>query len=150
MQETTVKNGNQIWRTMNRTDSYQLNFVANYNRTFGKHTIGALFSVERSERNYEYVRYYREDPLEVNNGEWNTATGKMDGLTERSESGLLSYIGRVNYSYNDRYMMEFLVRSDASTKFAPSNYWGVFPSLSLGWVVSEENWFKEKIHWLEY
>ena len=76
LQETTVKNGNQIWRTMNRTDSYQLNFVANYNRTFGKHTIGALFSVERSERNYEYVRYYREDPLEVNNGEWNTATGK--------------------------------------------------------------------------
>lgn len=150
LQETTVKNGNQIWRTMNRTDSYQLNFVANYNRTFGKHTIGALFSVERSERNYEYVRYYREDPLEVNNGEWNTATGKMDGLTERSESGLLSYIGRVNYSYNDRYMMEFLVRSDASTKFAPSNYWGVFPSLSLGWVVSEENWFKEKIQWLEY
>ena len=135
---------------MNRTDSYQLNFVANYNRTFAKHTIGALFSVERSERNYEYVRYYREDPLEVNNGEWNTATGKMDGLTERSESGLLSYIGRVNYSYNDRYMMEFLVRSDASTKFAPSNYWGVFPSLSLGWVVSEENWFKEKIQWLEY
>lgn len=93
---------------MNRTDSYQLNFVANYNRTFGKHTIGALFSVERSERNYEYVRYYREDPLEVNNGEWNTATGKMDGLTERSESGLLSYIGRVNYSYNDRYMMDSL------------------------------------------
>lgn len=75
---------------------------------------------------------------------------QMDGLTERSESGLLSYIGRVNYSYNDRYMMEFLVRSDASTKFAPSNYWGVFPSLSLGWVVSEENWFKEKIQWLEY
>ncbi len=34
LQETTVKNGNQIWRTMNRTDSYQLNFVANYNRTF--------------------------------------------------------------------------------------------------------------------
>lgn len=72
----------------------------------------------------------------------------MDGLTERSESGLLSYIGRVNYSYNDRYMMEFLVRSDASTKFAPSNYWGVFPSLSLGWVVSEENWFKEKYNGL--
>ena len=63
---------------------------------------------------------------------------------------MLSYIGRVNYSYADRYLLEFLIRSDASTKFAPENYWGVFPSLSLGWVVSEESWFKEHVKGIDF
>lgn len=150
LQKVTVKNGNRIFRSMSRSDNYQLNFVANYNRTFGKHSIGALFSIEKSESNYEMVQYLREDPLDFSNGEWNTATGKMDGKTDRTESGLLSYIGRVNYAYNDRYMLEFLIRSDASTKFAPANYWGVFPSISAGWVISEESWFKDHVKWVDY
>lgn len=60
----------------------------------------------------------------------------------RSESGTLSYIGRVNYKYSNRYLAQFLIRSDASTKFAPENYWGTFPTGSLGWVVSEEKFFQ--------
>lgn len=143
-------NGNRLLRDMERTESYQMNFNIMYNRTFGKHTVGALFSIERTESENEKVRFWREAPLLVDNGQSNSATGSKDGETTRSEAGNLSYIGRVNYSYADRYLAEFLIRSDASTKFAPENYWGVFPSLSLGWVMSEEAWFKEKLPWVDF
>ncbi|MBQ7513011.1 MAG: SusC/RagA family TonB-linked outer membrane protein, partial [Prevotella sp.] len=59
-------------------------------------------------------------------------------------------IGRLNYSYMDKYLFEFLLRADASTKFAPENYWGTFPSVSAGWVMSEENWFKKTFPWIDF
>lgn len=62
----------------------------------------------------------------------------------------MSYIGRINYAYQDRYLAEFLIRADASTKFAPENRWGYFPSGSLGWVMSEESWFRDKVHWIDF
>jgi len=62
---------------------------------------------------------------------------------------MLSYIGRFNYSFADKYLFEFLIRSDASTKFAPANYWGIFPSFSAGWVVSEEE-FMQNTDWVDY
>jgi TonB-linked SusC/RagA family outer membrane protein len=121
-----------------------------YERQFGKHNVSALFSVEKSESEYEKVRYYKDDPLSFTNGQSNTATGTADGETTRTESGLLSYIGRFNYSYADKYLFEFLFRSDASTKFAPENYWGSFPSFSAGWVISEEGFFKDNVNWMDY
>ena len=68
----------------------------------------------------------------------------------KGESGSLSYLGRVAYSYADRYMLQFIFRSDASTKFAPENYWGFFPGISAGWIMSEESWFKRSLPWFEF
>jgi len=146
----TVKNGNRILRDGDRGDTYQLNFNTMYERSFGKHNISALFSIEKSESEYEKVRYYKDEPLIFTNGQSNTATGTADGETTRTESGLLSYIGRLNYSYADKYLFEFLFRSDASTKFAPENYWGSFPSFSAGWVISQEGFFKDHVNWVDF
>ncbi|MCS2765607.1 TonB-dependent receptor [Bacteroides thetaiotaomicron] len=71
-------------------------------------------------------------------------------VTLKGESGSLSYLGRVAYSYADRYMLQFIFRSDASTKFAPENYWGFFPGISAGWITSEESWFKRSLPWFEF
>jgi TonB-linked SusC/RagA family outer membrane protein len=146
----TVKNGNRLLRDGDRGDTYQLNFYAMYERSFGRHNVSALYSVERTESEYEKVRYYKDDVLPFTNGQSNTATGTADGETTRTESGLMSYIGRFNYSFADRYLFEFLIRSDASTKFAPENYWGTFPSFSAGWVLSEEGFFKDKVNWIDF
>jgi len=146
----TVKNGNRLLRDGDRSDTYQLNFNGMYERTFGKHYVSGLFSVEKTESEDEFVRYYKDDPLSFTNGQSNTATGLADGQTTRTESGLLSYIGRFNYSYADKYLFEFLFRSDASTKFAPANYWGSFPSFSAGWVISEEGFFKNNVNFMDY
>lgn len=151
MQVHNLSNGDaQINRTMLRSDNYQMNFTASYNRDFGLHSVGALFSIEKSEAESEYMYGMITDPLPFNNGQSNTATGEKTLEWARSESGTLSYIGRINYAYANKYLLEFLIRSDASTKFAPENYWGVFPSFSAGWVMSEENWFRKALPWVNF
>ncbi|MCF0243611.1 MAG: TonB-dependent receptor [Bacteroidaceae bacterium] len=148
----TLNNGNMLYRTMTRTDNYQMNFTLNYARDFGKHHVGALFSIEKSEAESEYLEGQRTDPYAFVDGtySYNDATGERTTVFNRSESGTLSYIGRVNYAYDNKYLFEALVRSDASTKFAPENYWGTFPAFSGGWVMSEESWFRDNVKWIDY
>lgn len=144
----TLDNGNLLARSMNKTDNYQMNLTVSYARQFGLHNVSGLFSIEKAESEYEYLTGTVADPYSFTDGQSTSAASGADQTTTfgRTESGMLSYIGRLNYSYADKYLFEFLLRSDASTKFAPSNYWGVFPSWSVGWVLSEENWFdKEKL-----
>ena len=117
----TVANGNFLSRSSVRTDNYQINFTAQYGRDFGQHHVQALFSIEKSEAESEYQTTQREAPYEFTTGQYNSATGELSGVFTRSESGSLSYIGRINYAYADKYLFEFLLRSDASTKFAPKN-----------------------------
>ena len=151
LQKMTISNGTaQLNRSMVRTDNYQMNFTAAYNRDFGLHSVGALFSIEKSEAESEYLYGQRNDPYSFTNGQSNGADGDIDMNFKRFESGTLSYIGRFNYAYANKYLFEFLIRSDASTKFAPENYWGVFPSFSAGWVMSEENWFKKALPWVDF
>ena len=149
----TIANGDpsQLNRSMTRTDNYQMNFTASYNRDFGKHSVGALFSIEKSEAESEYLYAMVSDPYSFTTDQSNSAEANTQVITfTRSESGTLSYIGRINYAYDNKYLAEFLIRSDASTKFAPENYWGVFPSGSLGWVMSEEQWFKKALPWVDF
>src|SRR5690606_7595117 len=119
----------------------QYNFFLTYEKQFGKHNVSGLFSVERGEAKGQQEDVWKSDPLETTNGQFGTAFGEIDGRTFAYESGSLGYIGRANYRYDEKYLAEFLFRTDASTKFAPENYWGKFYSASVGWVVSEEDFF---------
>ena len=139
-------------RTMTRTDNYQANFQLNYARDFGKHSVGAMFAIERSESESEYLTGLVTDPY-VFGTEQSNGVGPNSEMTTtftRYEAGSLSYLGRVNYAYDNKYLLELLVRSDASTKFAPDNYWGYFPSVSAGWVISQENWFRDNVSWVDF
>ncbi|HEX2682320.1 MAG TPA: SusC/RagA family TonB-linked outer membrane protein, partial [Ferruginibacter sp.] len=115
-------------------------------RTFGEHTVGAVFSGERAKNTFDDNYQIYENPTTGYNGTSVTAgtLNPQNSFTLRSESGTMSYFGRVSYSFKNRYFAQFLFRSDASSKFAPVNYWGFFPSLSVGWVISDENFFKAK------
>ncbi|MDR0988818.1 MAG: SusC/RagA family TonB-linked outer membrane protein [Prevotellaceae bacterium] len=150
----SVSNGNLLQRTMSRSDNYQLNFTVDYSRRFGAHDVSAMFGIERSEAETEDMKTVVSDPLSFTDGQTNSALdtdpSQYPKYFGRSESGKLSYIGRLSYSYADKYLLQFLVRSDASTKFAPENYWGVFPSVSAGWVMSEESWFKKHVHGIDF
>ena len=148
----TISNGSPSFlsRNTNRTDNYQINFNVSYNRDFGQHHVGALFSIERSEAENEYLYGYVSDPYPFTTGQSKSAEANTKIVTfTRAESGTLSYIGRANYAYADKYLLEFLLRSDASTKFAPENYWGTFPSASIGWVLSKESWLADR-HGIDY
>jgi TonB-linked SusC/RagA family outer membrane protein len=138
----TWDNGNRLYYSNDNSESQQLNFTTNYSRRFGLHNVSALFSVEKSESSNEQQDVWKESPIANTNGQFGSAFGTIDGRTSGNESGALGYIGRANYSYADKYLAEFLFRTDASTRFAPENYWGRFYSASFGWVVSNENFFK--------
>ncbi|WP_321425963.1 TonB-dependent receptor [uncultured Bacteroides sp.] len=133
-------------------ENRQMNFYVNYDRSFGQHNITGMLSAERTDASFT-KKFYLYDTPNVPYLGTSTSAGILNAgnsYTSKSESGTLSYLGRFTYSYADRYMAEFMFRSDASTKFAPENYWGFFPGVSLGWVASEESWFKDKLPWFEY
>jgi len=65
-----------------------------------------------------------------------------------NEMGRVSWVGRLNYSYKDKYLLETIFRADASAKFPSSDRWGYFPSVSLGWVMSQER-FMEKLGFVD-
>lgn len=156
--EKRVLNSGQssfISREMTRSDSYQLNFMLMYGRKFGKHDVSGTFSIEKGESETRNVYAKGTHPLSFTDGQSNSLSDDAVKEVEwnRSEGGSLAYIGRLNYAYADKYLFEFLIRAQASTKFSPENYWGAFPSVSAGWVMSEESWFnkeKTKIDFLKF
>jgi TonB-linked SusC/RagA family outer membrane protein len=131
----------------------QMNGYINYDRTFGLHHVAAMALVERSTNDYRKNFYEWDSPLSGGYQGSSSSAGTLstsNSYTTRTKMGTLSYVGRVDYSYAGKYIAQFTIRSDASTKFAPDKYWGTFPSLSLGWVASEEPWFKTKVKWVDY
>ena len=150
----TLNNGDILSRQMIRTDNYQMNFTVQYARDFGQHHVNGLFSIERSEAESELTYASKTKPYEFTTGQDNSVKdgSEEDAQFRRSESGTMSYIGRVNYAYANRYLLEFLLRSDASTKFSKRYGWGTFPAFSAGWVVSEEPWFQnsKSMSWVDF
>ncbi|WBL24668.1 SusC/RagA family TonB-linked outer membrane protein [Zunongwangia sp. HGR-M22] len=141
----------RVFYNSSRSESTQTNLFANYTQTFGEHDISAMVSMERSESSYKSTRLAYENTSSDYLGTNQTAGTLSDNSTAfKGESGTLSYLGRVNYSFRDKYLLQFLFRSDASTKFAPENYWGFFPSFQAGWIMSKESWFENNIDWVDF
>lgn len=133
--------------------SEQTNFFISYDRSFGDHNISAMGSVEKS-KNLSEDRYqiYDNPAAGVYNGT-SVSAGTLNvsnTFTNKVENGTLSYLGRLNYNYKHKYLLQFVFRTDASTVFAPENYWGFFPGVSAGWVISDENFFKDHIKWVDF
>ena len=112
-----------------------------YNHTFnGRHTISATFVAERiNRRNLETwvhsVPKTNELPILLFND--------MDTYNDVDyEEARIGYVGRLSYDYQGKYLLEVAGRRDASWKFAPGKRWGVFPSISAGWRISEETFYK--------
>jgi len=148
--DTNVRSA-RVYYTNNDTKSTQVNFFANYERTFGDHQVEGMVGVEGSESYITGTRLAYEDTPKDYQGDYRTAgTLTTNSTSTRGEQGTLSYLGRFNYGYKGKYLAQFLFRSDASTKFAPENYWGFFPSLQVGWVMSKEEWFEKSVPWVDF
>jgi TonB-dependent starch-binding outer membrane protein SusC len=120
------------------------NLVATYSKIIGKHAIsimGGYEAIQFQTRHFNLIG--NNFPIDVARS-MNLATGSFNTTDRQNvyESRLLSQFGRLSYNYDERYLIEANLRRDASApKFGPSNIWGVFPSVSLGWRISEEAFF---------
>ncbi|MDR3268514.1 MAG: TonB-dependent receptor [Tannerella sp.] len=146
-----------LYELSGRDESYQFNAMLTYNNTFGKHEVGALLGYEQVEAYADNFsaqkRYYTIDQPYFNFGPGDTDDAGNAGNNysignAQSESARLSYIGRMNYAYDGRYLAEFSFRRDASVKFHNEFRWGFFPSGSLAWRVSEEAFIRDNLTWL--
>ena len=131
-------------------NEYTSQLLVNYNKSFQKHTIGALFGFEQWEQIYKYTEATRkgggsDELTESLNTLDKSSQTNSDGGTELARR---SYFGRIQYDYADRYLFEANLRADASSRFPKDNRWGVFPAFSAGWRISEENFIKDNLDWM--
>ena len=124
----------------------------NYEREFGKHSVSALFFFERR-KSYDDTMtgyktgYYADFPIDLSMGLVNQSPYTTGS---HSYTGSAGFAGRISYAYDKKYLLEVTMRADGSYKFAPKNRWGYFPSVAVGWVMSEEAFFKRALPKIEY
>ena len=143
-----------ISANVNTSYYYQWENFVNFNKTFGKHTVGAMAGMSYTEshsdnasissngpdilknyaENYRYIDYLTSDATK--------SVGNAPGM-----SAQLSYFGRLMYTFDNRYSIQANFRADAfdSSKLSKQARWGYFPSVSLGWTISNEPFFKDNV-----
>jgi len=143
-------NGGSVYE--NQTRNWAVENLITYDRTFGKHNINVVGMYSAEETAYEqtgasaqdipadYFQYYALDK----------ATGQAN-LTGYNywQSGLVSWMGRVMYSYDNKYMISAALRSDASSRLAEGHKWHTYPAVSAGWNIAREDFMESTKSWLD-
>ncbi len=121
----------------------------NYSKTIKDHSFSAMAGFTAEKTLFRINKLTGMDLPSDNIRTLNNALtiNKDSSYTKRNQVGLLSWLGRVNYSFKDKYLFSASFRADGSSYFAPGHKWGYFPSASLGWVVSNEEFMKD-VDWI--
>ena len=148
--DETVKGANEITKENYKTLHSNLQALLSYDKTLGDHSFGALAGVSRVEDDTDYLTAYRNSgSLDILD---ELAGGDPSSQTNNGYSyaySLLSYFGRVNYSYKDKYLFEANIRRDGSSRFSEDDRWGTFPSFSAGWRITQEPFMEQFSHFLD-
>ena len=127
-----------------RTINYTSQNLLTYDKTIGSHSLSALAGMEYNNNDFystnQQRRGYDNDLIHALSA-GRTVFGASD---EINKSVLISYFGRVNYNFKGKYLLSTSLRRDGSSRFGPNNKWGLFPSVSGGWIVSDEPFMKSK------
>ncbi|MBD0723977.1 SusC/RagA family protein [Flavobacterium sp. L1I52] len=134
----------------NQVISYTLDNLILYNKTIGKHDFGATLLQSQTQYTYEVSTMSAENIKNPEN-KWNALTPQNVTLNNYSsdfaEKGLFSYMGRLTYGFDDKYLVTASLRYDAASQLAKINRGDYFPSASLAWRIDKEN-FLQDISWL--
>ena len=118
------------------------NLYANYNKTIGKHNFGAMVGYNQEEYIYSSTYVNRNNLISSTLPYLGLTTGEMTLNAGYSSYATRSYFGRLNYTFNERYILEGTGRYDGSSRFPKASRWGFFPSVSGAWIVSNESFFE--------
>ena len=137
----------------NDSKSYNAQFLANYNETFNGHSIGVMAGYETNYYFYEGLTATK-DKFEVSDFPYMdiAPNNQVYDSGNAYETALMSFFGRLSYNYKNRYLIQANCRWDGSSRFAKKYRWGMFPSISGAWVLSEEPFFnigKEAISFMK-
>lgn len=130
------------YKSDNKSFTYLWDNYFLFDHTFAeKHRVGVMAGMSAQWNTNDYLNAQKnvfmfDNVHEMDNGEEMYAIGGNE-----TEWALLSYMARVNYSYEDRYLLTATIRRDGSSRFGKKNRWGTFPSVSVAWRASQEEWF---------
>jgi len=149
--EGTVANStNGVEAKQEHWTKWMWNAIATYNLETGKHRADAMIGIELNREDDKWFSGKKYDFAVLNTDYmWpNAAVGEAEAYGAGEGYTLLSYFGKANYTYDDKYMGSFTIRRDGSSRFGKNNRYGTFPSVSLGWRINQENFMKD-IKWID-
>lgn len=145
---TTGENGLSEKRQF--SEYYNLQALLTYQKIFGKHSIDALAGYQQENEKSNWISAARSGyPTDLI---WVLNPGPKDNWTNDGNAehwSIASVIGRLNYDYDNKYILSASFRSDASSRFAKENRWSTFPSVALAWRISKEQFMKKTTSWLD-
>jgi TonB-linked SusC/RagA family outer membrane protein len=127
-----------------------LQSLLQYTKTLDKHSFTLLGGFSQEEYREDWTTSFRDNfpnnsLYELNAG----SASNMQSSGSGSDWALRSYFGRLNYSFDGKYLFEANARYDGTSRFPTSGRWGLFPSLSVGWRISEESFIKDNLQWID-
>ena len=152
-----IANG-KVMRTESAVESKQehtmrwmWNAIATYNIAIGKHRADVMAGTEINRMDYKMSSAKRYELAILNTDYMWPSAGAGRQLAEGFGEGfsLVSYFGKANYTYDDKYLASFTIRRDGSSRFGSNNQYGTFPSFSAGWRISEEKFMEKTKGWLD-
>jgi len=159
---STFQEYDSVKQSASVSTNWTWEFTANYKKTFANdHTVEALvgtsieatgwgMSVNGTRSNTKFGTWESANLSSVDGALTSDEHASMGGSNTVPYNNLLSFFGRANYSYKDKYMVTAIVRADGSCNFAKGHRWGIFPSVSAGWVISSEPWMQSTKQWLSF
>lgn len=134
-------------QTNSKTDFYSISGYLNAMKTFkDKHNLSLTLGAQYEFKEYTYFGVKVKDiqsGLEIVNGSGEVTLVRDDNNDDKYQNAIMSYFGRFNYDYNNKYLLELNARYDGSSRFLPENRWDLFYGVSLGWRLKEENFLKD-------
>ena len=133
---------NQLTERTSRTNSHIVNVYANFDRNFGKHHVGVMAGYNQENVYYKSLLSWNTALLSDSLNDMSLATGTASVVGNQWEYALMGVFGRLNYDYAGRYLVELSGRYDGSSRFPKNSRFAFFPSLSVGYRISEEPFMK--------
>ncbi len=149
LNSSNINTTTQFFRESNNRVDWNVSNTVSYTKIFDKHTFTGLVGQEAYEENNTRMNNTRYDGIPVDNFEdasFNYGVPATQRTTNASEGQLhtvASLFARLNYNYDEKYLLEAVVRRDGSTRFGSNYRYGVFPSFGLGWVPTKESFWPE-------
>lgn len=138
-----VQNYNLLETQSRRNWRQQVEGLLNYNKQLGLHSLSGVIGLVSERYGSNDSSFSGRSQEQTDFGVAQVFQDNVTGSGSRSDEAYYSVLARVMYNYAGKYMFTANFRADESSKFAPGNRWGYFPSFSIGWRVSEEPWMKE-------
>ena len=149
--EGTVANStNAVEGKQEHWTKWMWNLIATYNLEVGKHRGDAMIGTEINREDDKWFSGKQFDFAVLNpDYMWpNAGVGEAEAYGAGEGYTLVSFFGKVNYTYDDRYMGSLTIRRDGSSRFGKNNRYGIFPSVSLGWRINQEKFLKD-VAWMD-